>query len=98
MATITSVSTTAEITAAYLDNCGYEEDGSMAMAKAFVTACRAMLTRGIRVIDKGGERMEFATETLQSLITEAQRYARQNAGVDAGGAGTKFADLRDFRQ
>ena len=47
------------ITAAYRDNMAYAEDGSVTKAKAFVTACTAMLSRGIRRIQHGGEDLEF---------------------------------------
>ena len=48
VATISSASTTQQITAAYLDNCGYLEDDDLAMARRFVTAVMAMLARGVK--------------------------------------------------
>ncbi|MCH8244145.1 MAG: hypothetical protein IH897_16265, partial [Planctomycetes bacterium] len=47
MATITSASSLDDIQNAYFDNCGYEEDGSVPKARAFISVCRAMLGLGI---------------------------------------------------
>ncbi len=97
MATLDSSSTTAEIAAAYLDNAGYFEDGSVSKAKAFVTACTAMMTRGITVFEHGGERMEFSPRDLRALSAEAQKYVGSNAGIADGGVGIHHADFREFR-
>lgn len=97
MATVTSASTTAQIAAAYLDNCGYVEDDDSAMAKRFVTACMAMLKRGVRTIEHAGERMEFSPPDLRELIKEANRFIGARAGVAAGGSGVKHASFKDFR-
>lgn len=94
MATIDSTSTTAQITAAYLDNCGYYEDASASKARAFITACTAMLARGMRAIDHGGERLEFSPADLRALITEARKYIAESTG-NAGGV--KFASFENFR-
>ncbi len=98
MATIDSSSTTAQITAAYLDNCGYAEDASVAMAKAFVTACVAMRVRGITKLDNAGELMEFSIGGLKELADEARRFINANAGPAAGGSGVKHVDFADFRK
>lgn len=92
MSTINSTSTDADIRAAYLDNCTYSEDGSVDKAKAFVSACRAMIVRGITVIDQAGERLEMSPPALQREITEANRFV----GLNSAGR-TVFRDLRSFR-
>lgn len=97
MATLDSSSTTAEIAAAYLDNAGYFEDASVTMAKAFVTACTAMLTRGITVLEHGGERMEFSPRDLRAMIDDAKAFTVSNAGIADGGGGVHHADFREFR-
>jgi len=79
MATIDSTSTVAEITAAYLDNCGYYEDGSPTMAKVFVTACEAMLQRGIAQINDGEQLLRFSTESLEKAIERAKSFVNRGA-------------------
>lgn len=79
--TISSASTTAQITAAYLDNCSYFEDESATKARAFVTACAAMLSRGMRVLQNGEERLELDPQTLRLLMQQAQEYAGRMGGV-----------------
>jgi hypothetical protein len=94
MATITSASSQADIEAAYLDNCGYAEDGSSTMAKAFITACRAMLIHGITGISTGANRMQFEPGALAQQIAEAKRYVQ---AADGPVGGVIHADLRDLR-
>ncbi|MFQ5493775.1 MAG: hypothetical protein ACE5EX_00175 [Phycisphaerae bacterium] len=98
MATINSTSTTAQIRAAFLDNCGYFEDRSVAMASRFVSAVTAMLVRGISVVQDGEHRMEFSPRDLRELASSARRYVAAHAGVAAGGAGIRHVDLRCFRE
>ena len=97
MATLDSTSTDAEITAAYMDNCGYREDDSATMAAAFVTACTAMMVRGISRFQHGEEGMHFSLEDLRALIKDAQAFVREKGGVSAGGAGALHANLQNFR-
>lgn len=97
MATITSSSSTAQISAAFLDNCGYREDGDADMARAFITVCMSMLNRGITEVESGSERTEYTPSILMDLSKEAQKYIAQNATVAAGGAGVKFTSFEDFR-
>lgn len=83
MAVLDSTSSETAIVAAYLDNCGYYEDGSAAMARRLVTACEAMLMRGMREVDVGGTRMSFTTESLHTSIERAKTFASSR---DATGA------------
>ena len=94
MATISSASSQADIEAAYLDNCGYAEDGSTTMAKAFVTACRAMQIRGITGISTGANRMQFEPGALETQIAKAERYAR---AMDGPVGGVIHYDGRELR-
>jgi len=98
MATITSASTEAQISAAYLDNVGYEEDGSLSMGKAFVTVVLAMMKRGISRIKHGDEIMEFDNESLRALLEDARQFVADKSGPDAGGAGVRAFDLRGYRE
>jgi len=97
MASITSASTEAQISAAYLDNAGYEEDDSLSMAKAFVTVVLAMMKRGISRIKHGDEIMEFDNESLRALLANARQFVADKSGPDAGGAGVRAFDLSSFR-
>ena len=97
MASLDSTSTDAEVTAAYMDNCGHREDDSATKAAAFVTACTAMMVRGISRFQHGEEAMHFSLEDLRALTKEAQAFVREKAGVSGGGAGALHADLRNFR-
>ena len=83
MAVVDSTSSEATIVAAYLDNCGYYEDGSAVMARRLVTTCEAMLSRGMREIDTGGTRMSFTTESLHASIERAKAFASSRDAVGA---------------
>jgi hypothetical protein len=96
MATLTSASTLDEIKAAYDDNASYSEDGSLAKAKAFVTACRLLLRRTPRRVALGGpasEEIEMEPKLLEGQITEAKRWI---ANLPAGES-VSYADFQDFR-
>lgn len=62
-----------------MDNCTYAEDGSVAKAKAFASACRAMIVRGITVIDEAGDRIEMSPPVLQREIKDANQFAVLNS-------------------
>lgn len=67
------------------------------MAKAFITACTAMMARGIVTINHGDERLEFSPSILRNLIRDAGVWLSANAGVTAGGAGAKFRSFDGYR-
>lgn len=77
MAAVTSTSTVDEINAAYLDNCSYQEDASVAKAKAFVTVCRAILIRPSSG-SKGGESGSWDYNQISSQLKEAQQWLAAN--------------------
>lgn len=93
MGTITAASTEADIVACYLDNATYFEDNSVAKARAFVSACTALIAGGVRVAEKDGERLEFEPRILQELITNAQRFISVRTAPKAS-----VRTLRDFRR
>jgi len=86
-----------EIAAAYLDSCTYFEDSSVAKARAFVSACTAMLARGIRRIEYEGAMLELDPNTLRALANDAKAYAAQHAAVESGGSGVIYPNFRDLR-
>ena len=97
MSTLSSLSTLAEIKAAYADNAGYREDDSPTKAAAFVTACRILLLRIPAMVTHGGKGMEsteFRSEVLQAELREAQRWVSQR---NAATSSVRFADLTNFR-
>jgi len=97
MATITSSSTTADIAAAYLDNCGYYEDSDADMARRFVTVLTAMLSRGMTAFQNGEQRMEFSPRDLREMIREARQFVAANSSPADGGAGVTYCDMQNYR-
>lgn len=98
MATIDSNSTAAEIRAAYLDNCGYAEDGSVAKAKAFITACRALLLVLDKLRASEGNQVQHNPELIRQEMAEAQAWLANHseAAADAGPRVTR-PSFRTFR-
>lgn len=80
MSTLSSSSTIEEIIAAYDDNASYAEDGSVAKAKAFITAVRILLRFPKRERKGGasGAEHEFDPATLREELKDAQLYVEQN--------------------
>jgi len=95
MSTLSSSSTDAEVRAAYDDNASYEEDGSLAKAKAFVTAVRFLLRRQPKRFAAGGrdgEEIELDPRVLQDQLCSAQSYVAANSST-----GIKHVSFEDFR-
>lgn len=85
MSSLNSTSSIAEVLAAYADNASYEEDGSVAKAKAFVTACRIMLSWPKRErLGTGGSASEYEIDPIQlrQEIKSAQQYIAANRTDD----------------
>lgn len=97
MSTLDSTSTLAEVQAAYDDNASYEEEGSLAKAAAFVTACRILRRRILRVSQQGSTRAEIDPATLQVELQAAQRWIAANSANAAAGGGTRFSSFEEFR-
>lgn len=77
--TLTSSSTPAEIEAAYIDNASYEEDSSVAKAKAFITACRIILIiRPSRTGRGNALNLEYDLELVAAQQADAQRWLSAN--------------------
>lgn len=106
MSTLSSTSTRAQVLAAYADNASYEEDASVAKCKAFITACRFLLSPQhlVKQAGKGGGGGEMV-ETDQVLIRDEMTTARAwllsndtSASTNSGGGGMTeqyFDSLRD---
>lgn len=98
MATLTSSSTAGEIEAAYLDNASYEEDGSVAKARAFITACRFKIhLLADSAASPQGHQASIRTEKYQREIEAAQSFIRASADVTEGGSGAVYLGVEDYR-
>lgn len=99
MSTITSSSTPADIEAAYLDNCTYEEDSSVAKAKAFISACKALiLKRPSRISKQGGGDLTWDFETIKAELDAARTWlATSPTALAASGGGVIHSSLEDYR-
>jgi hypothetical protein len=102
VSTLTSASTLAQVNAAYDDNASYEEDVSVAKAKAFITACRFLLRRVPKRAIQGGRGGGNEVEIDPAVVADAMKRAQQwlsTQPVSAGGSGGAiYKDFRDIRQ
>lgn len=96
MATITSSSTLADVRAAYLDNLSYETDGSVAKARAFVEACRAILSWPSDSM-KETVRSMFDLTRIENQLTQAQDWIAANNTSGAHFGQVKHVDFGGFR-
>ena len=98
MAVVDSTTTEAELKAAYLDNCSYEEDDSVPKARAMVTICMAMLARGIRRWKEGDQEQEFSPEILMRMKEAAARWANAHDTTPGNRQGkVTYASFENFR-
>lgn len=97
MATLSSASTLAQVKAAYDDNASYEEVGSVAKARAFVTAARILLRRMPASAGAGGAYVSLSPTTIRDELHAAQTWLASHADVDAGGGGVRAISLESFR-
>jgi len=96
MSSLSSVSTDAQVKAAYDDNASYAEDDSITKAKAFITACRILLRR-IPKRGKLGSRQEFEFDPLmiQGELNDAKAWLSTKAAAGGGVTSFSFANFRD---
>src|SRR5436190_9682618 len=97
---LTSANTTAEVLAAYANNASYEENDSLAEGKAFVSACRMLLSpqhsfkRSATGGSKGSE-IELSQDLLMQQMDEARRWI--SAKVAATSGAVTHVDMSGFR-
>ena len=103
LSTLTGSSTLGELRVAYGDNGSYEEEGSVAKCKVFITACRLLLSRlpsrsSRGGVSGGGDEIELNVNLVKGELEGAQRWLRaQVAGAGtAGGSRALHPDL-DFK-
>ena len=92
MSSLSSSSTLAAVEASYDDNASYAEDGSVAKAKAFVTACRILLRRLSPEVGTRESHVRLSPELIRKEMTEAQAWLQAN---DTGA--TAFKAVVDIR-
>lgn len=77
MSTLTSSSTYAEIVASYKDNASWYEDGSVAKAKAFVTACEFLLLDMPDTMTAAGS-VGFGRNEFERRLNAAKAFVSAN--------------------
>lgn len=76
MSTLNANSSLPEVLAEYDNNASYDEDGSVAKARAFITAVRFMMRYAQRERKGGiaGAEHEFNLEVLREELKDAREY------------------------
>jgi hypothetical protein len=97
---LSSTSTTADVLAAYADNADFEETNDVAKARAFISACRLLLSPKHtlkRSVSGGrsGSEVELMPEVIERRMDEARRFVA--AVVAAQSGGVIHVDLTSFR-
>ena len=96
MSALSSASTLDEINAAYDDNASYREDGSVAKAKVFITAC-SMLRRRIPSLVQSGNRhqVQMRVDLIRAEREDAQKWLTSNDPTSSGSVvGVDFQNFR----
>lgn len=78
MSTLSSSSSYSDVKAAYLDNMSYAEDASVAKARAFVTACSALLLFRPEDSQHGSGRTRFNMSQIEREKLAAMRWLAVN--------------------
>lgn len=81
---ITSASTQADIVGQYLDNAGYDITESVASAKLFVEACRALLIMQPSDWQHGASKIGFDPAEWRREKLEAQTWIQANGTAGQG--------------
>ena len=98
MSTLTGSSSDDDVREAYDDNASYDEDASVAKAKAFITAARILLRREYASLADGGSSGSKKTELLKDEIAEAKQWLKdQGEYMDEAAEATTVADVSGFR-
>ncbi|MDX9862468.1 MAG: hypothetical protein RBS99_16275 [Rhodospirillales bacterium] len=96
MSALSSLSTDAEVWAAYDDAASYQEDASRTKALTFITACR-MLRRRLP-INAGRDGQSVSRESLAEEVDQANKWLAANpASSGSGSLRVRFGNFQDFR-
>jgi hypothetical protein len=99
MSTLDSQSSLDDVRAAYADNASYQEDGSAAKCRAFMTACRLLLLHLPKRMAHGGrgnEEIEMDLTVIQAEIREARQWLAVYGAAEAAARAT-FSSFENFR-
>lgn len=97
MASLSSASTNSQVFAAYDDNASYEEDGSAAKARAFITACVILRRRLPQIVQQTGGSM-ITVQSLESEMERARAWIATNPDATSGtGGGVIHSSFEEFR-
>jgi hypothetical protein len=101
---LSSSSTLVEVQNAYDDNASYAEDGDVAKAKAFITACRILLRRMPGESGTREQHFKMNPELIQKEMEAAQQFVAANDTANGTGGGASsngpkviHSDFRNFR-
>jgi hypothetical protein len=84
--------------AAYLANADYDEDGSLAKCRAFITACRSLLVCLPSRMARGqAGNLEWNVEVLKGELDRAQEWLALHDDAPIAGAAVRYLDLSAFR-
>ena len=101
MSSLSSSSTLAQVYAAYADNASFEEDASVSKCRAFITACRLLLSPKFsparsRGAGRDAGEVEFDYEAVKSQLQDAQAWLLAN-GDQSGAGAVRHPDFTGFR-
>ena len=94
---ITSSSTYDDIRAVYLTNATYDEEGDATKARAFIVACRALLTFPRRVRHGGNEEMELTPDEIRRQLHEAKTWLSVHGDSTHATARVRHLGLENLR-
>lgn len=99
MSDVTSSTTLAELKSLYQANCSWEEDGSVAKAKTFVTVCKALLLQLPKQSGKGGASMSLNPELIEKEMERARAFIQANGSINgpSGTGSVIHPTFRNFR-
>lgn len=97
---LSSTSTKAEVNAAYEDNCGYDVEGDVTKARAFVVACRFLIRRMAEEVQHGDEVVKDRYEKIQAELGKAESWIGANdatAKTRTGCGSVRVFSVENFR-
>ena len=100
MSTLDSSSTVDDIKAAYWNNASYQEDNSLTKCKAFVTACRLLLSLPMSTtstIEGRNESISFDMVRIQNELNAANAWLSINDTYSGVSRQVKHLSFEDFR-
>lgn len=77
---VTSQLTIDQLHALRIDNCDYEDDGSIAKARLYKNAVKALLGYAMRSSEHTGERVEVEPAVLERELASVVRWLAVHAG------------------